>query len=131
MYVLNFLGEFQANSLLTDVNMSFLRIELNKRTWLGQALLLLVLTKIVSFITSIDSLEFLQINLFKMVYNNNTNHGNSHESLLQWIWKMIYIDNKTKMQLLLNEMMTQTRILVINWLVVIIHALLSNLLMIF
>jgi hypothetical protein len=62
-----------------------------------------VLTKIAPFITSIDSLEFRGIDLMEMLYNYNniTNDGNSHEA-----------------QVVLKEMMTQTRILVINWLVV-------------
>jgi hypothetical protein len=116
--------------------MSFCGFDWDSENWLLRMMLLRLLAKIVPFITSIDSIIFLQINLFKMVYNknNNSNPGNSHESLLQWMWKMICINNnnKTKLQLLLKEMMVKTRILVIDWLVVIIiHALLSNLLMIF
>jgi hypothetical protein len=115
----NLLGKLQQNSLLSDVNMLFHDFEWDSEHWLMRMMIPRALAKIAPFITSIDSMEFLEINLFKMVYNNNTNHGNSHESLLQWIWKMICIDNKTKLQLLLEEMMVKTRILVINWLVVI------------
>jgi hypothetical protein len=103
--VLNFLEEFQRNSLLIDVNMSFGNIN-----WLIRPHILpRVLTKIAPFITSIDSIESRHIDLLSMVYTNNTNHGNINES-----------------QLLLKEMMAKTRILVTNWTnwLVVIHALL-------
>jgi hypothetical protein len=103
MSVLNFLGKFQQNSLLTDVNMYFGN---TRRVTPSGILLPRVLTKIVPFITSIDSIECdWIIDLIEMVYTNNTNHGNSHES-----------------QLLLNEMMAKTRILVNGscWLVIIL-----------
>jgi hypothetical protein len=57
-----------------------------------------VLTKIAPFITSIDSIDSMGINLFEMVYNNNTNLGISHES-----------------KLLLKEMMAKTRIISAIW----------------
>jgi hypothetical protein len=66
-----------------------------------------VLTKIVPFITSIDSIESRspEIDLFKMVYNNNNTN----------------LRHITESQLLLKEMMAKTRILVIlttTWLVI-------------
>jgi hypothetical protein len=99
------LEEFQQNSLLTDVNMCLYDYDKN---WLFRPnILLRILTKIASVITSIDSIESREIDLFKLVYNNNINDGNSHE---------------------LKEMMEKTRVILTDRLVV-IHALLSNLFM--
>jgi hypothetical protein len=56
------------------------------------------LTKIAPFITSIDSIASPEIDLFRMVYNNN-DRKNNNES-----------------QLLLMEMMAKTRILWADWL---------------
>jgi hypothetical protein len=105
------LEEFQQNSLLADVNMH-LDYHLNSMRLEDQVLdvemeflrimtnLSRVLTKIAPFITSIDSIESRELDLLKIVYNNNTNDGNSHEA-----------------QLLLKEMMAKTRILKISWFV--------------
>jgi hypothetical protein len=73
----------------------------------SEAMLLRALTQILPMISSIDSIHLdpnsVEIDLFNMVYNNtNTNNtvlGNSHET-----------------QLLLKEMMAQTRILMTPWL---------------
>jgi hypothetical protein len=93
--ILDFLGKFQQNSLLTNVNMN-----INSARGLNRPDFLPLLIKIAPFITSIDSIEFRGVDLIEMAYNiNNTNHGNSHES-----------------QLLLEEMMAKTRILVTPWL---------------
>jgi hypothetical protein len=95
------LEKFQQNSLLADVNMHFpyylnsMSLNLDNRTNISR-----VITKIAPFITSIDSIESHAIDLLKMVYNNNTNPGNSHEA-----------------QLLLKKMLTKTRILVTRWFV--------------
>jgi hypothetical protein len=88
--VLQFLGKFQENSLLTDVNMFYL--------YEDEDILSRVLAKILPFITSIDSLASPEIDLFKMAYNNNNQEDN----------------NKSK--LLLKEMMEKTRIILANWL---------------
>jgi hypothetical protein len=64
-----------------------------------QFFLLRVLTKIAPLITSIDTMHSLGLDLLKMAYNNNTNDDDGNES-----------------QLLLKEMMAQTRILVTSWL---------------
>jgi hypothetical protein len=90
--VLRFLEKFQQNSLLTDVNINF---EFDE-DHIDMDILPLVLTKIAPFITSIDSIESGEIDIFEMVYNNTANH--CHE-----------------LELLLKEMMTKTRILLTNW----------------
>jgi hypothetical protein len=90
--VLRFLEKFQQNSLLTDVNIDF---DLGEEH-IDMDILPRVLTKIAPFITSIDSIESGEIDIFEMVYYNTANL--CHES-----------------QLLLKEMMTKTRILLTNW----------------
>jgi hypothetical protein len=88
MCILNFLGKFKENSLMADVNMYIdHNYELDENEDLPRAL-----TKIAPFITSIDSINTLGFNLFKIVYNNN--------------------DEANKSQLRLKEMMAKTRILV-------------------
>jgi hypothetical protein len=99
MSILNFLGKFQENSLLENVNLDvgFGYHHYNYESILDEHILLQVLIHILPLISSIHSIQIksVDIDLFDMVYNNNnTYHGNSHES-----------------QLLLKEMMAQTRIL--------------------
>jgi hypothetical protein len=99
--VLNFLEKFQENSLLTDVNIDIdykrfeeIEEEVEDLRRLGENLPQ-ALIKIAPFITSIDSIKLPEIELFKMVYNNN--------------------DETNKSQLLLMQMMAKTRILVTDW----------------
>jgi hypothetical protein len=73
---------------MADVNMYIdHNYELDENEDLPRAL-----TKIAPFITSIDSINTLGFNLFKIVYNNN--------------------DEANKLQLRLKKMMAKTRILV-------------------
>jgi hypothetical protein len=88
------LGEFQENSLLTGVNMSFDE----SLSRVDKDILRQDLSQIAPIITSIDSIECKGENLIEMLYN--TNHRHNHES-----------------QLRLEKMMEKTRILVNNTLV--------------
>jgi uncharacterized protein (UPF0254 family) len=97
MFVLNFLGRFQENSLLENVNLC-VQCSFRKHNELLQ-----VLAQIVPMISSIRLIKIdspdPEIDLFKMVYDNNdTIHGYSHES-----------------QLLLKEMMAKTQFVIISW----------------
>jgi hypothetical protein len=85
--VVDFLRKFQENSLLENVNMYLYAAEYYNHVP--------ILNKMVPLISSIDSIDFCQLNLFDWVYNN---------------------DNDEESQQLLKTMVAQTRILAIGWL---------------
>jgi hypothetical protein len=107
--VLDFLGKFQENSLLTNVNVN-IHFELKPskaRRFNNAKDILPRLILIAPFITSIDSMDSGEVDLFRTIYNyadydyddNITIPGKGHES-----------------QMLLMEMMAKTRIVLISWL---------------
>jgi hypothetical protein len=84
--------EFQDNSLLDNVNLKFNNLE--------EDILLRVLPQILPLISSIDSIDSLDICLFRKIYKDNNGNGNINE----WSSQLP----------MLKTMMAQTRILSFN-----------------
>jgi hypothetical protein len=103
--ILQFLGKFQENFLLTDVNMYFDYGLIR----LGEDLPR-VLAKMAPLITSIDSIASPKFDIFNMVYNYWYNNNDDQE------------DNN-KSQLLLKEMMAKTQIILTDWLCILFYCL--------
>jgi hypothetical protein len=87
------LREFQANSLLENVNLDFYEV--------GEDILLRVLTQILPLISSIDSIKSSDIGLFNKIYQDDNNNGNGNGKGNEW----------TSQLPMLKTMMAQTRIL--------------------
>jgi hypothetical protein len=105
MSILNFLREFQKNSLLENVNLNFYDVE--------EYILGRVLTQILSLINSIDSINInsssTDFDLFNTIYKDDNNNGNGNGRSSQ-VFRSCDLLSSSQLAML-KAMMAQTRIL--------------------